>query len=143
MLACATSCRAEQASGATLVRKCETYLYGAKGGLPPDQAAADAAYCAAFIDATIAAARLAHERRGLLQPNGVPPGKVDKRAYRAFAMSLGLGVDTCLPQGLTPWNVARQLRLMVSLNRELLWADELTTLRFVLSELYPCKGASP
>ena len=32
---------------------------------------------------------------------------------------------------------------MMSLNRELRWADEATALRFVLGELYPCKGASP
>ncbi len=58
-------------------------------------------------------------------------------------MSLNLGADTCLPEGLTTWNVARQLRLTVSLNRELRWADELTMLRFVLAELYPCDGTSP
>ena len=40
-------------------------------------------------------------------------------------------------------DVARRFRLMMSLNRELRWADEATALRFVLGELYPCKGAPP
>jgi hypothetical protein len=142
-LACATACRAEEASGATLVRKCETYLYGARGRLPSGQAAQDAAYCAGFIDATIAAARLAHEQGGVLPPDGQPPGSVDAKAYRAFVTSLRLGVDTCLPQSLATRDVARQFRLMMSLNRELRWADELTALQFVLAVLYPCKGASP
>ena len=32
---------------------------------------------------------------------------------------------------------------MASLNRELLWGDVLTALKFVLAELYPCKLAAP
>jgi hypothetical protein len=117
MLACATACRAEESSGATLVRKCETYLYGVTGRPASDQAARDAAYCAGFIDATMAAARFAHEQGG-----------------RA---------DICLPDDLATRDVARRFRLMMSLNRELRWADEATALRFVLGEVYPCKGASP
>jgi hypothetical protein len=139
VLGCAAPCRAEESSGATLMRKCDTYLYGAGGRLASEQAAKEAADCASFIDAVVAAARLAHEHRGLLPP----PGKVDEKAYRAFAMSFRWGVDSCLPSGLATHEVARQLRLMVSLNRELLWTDALTTLRFVLAELYPCTGASP
>ena len=96
LLACAAPCRAEQSSGATLVRKCDTYLYGAGGRLASEQAAKEAADCAGFIDAVVAAARLAHEQRGLLPP----PGKVDEKAYRAFAKSFRLGVDFCLPSGL-------------------------------------------
>lgn len=142
MLTCATTCRAEEASGATLVRKCEIYLYGAKGRLPSDQAAADAAYCAGFIDSTIAAARLAHEQRGFLRPDGEPPGKVDKKAYQTFATNLRFGLDICLPDDIATREVARKFRLTVSLNRELLWADELTSLDFVLVESYPCKRAS-
>ena len=142
-LACTAGCRAEEAGGAALLRKCAAYLDGANGRRLPVDAARDAASCPAFIDATIAAGRLAHERRGLLLPNGAPPGPVDAKAYRAFATSLRLGSDVCLPGGLATWDVARQFRLIMSLNRELLWADELTSLRFVLAELYPCNGASP
>ena len=138
-LAASSACRAGEAGGATLVRKCDAYLYGANRGSPSGRVAQDAAYCAGFIDATMAAARLAHARRGLLLPTGAPPGKVDERVYRAFAASVSLGGDTCLPEGLTTWEAARRLHLMASLNRELLWTDELTALKFVLAELYPCK----
>lgn len=143
VLACATACRAEESSGATLVRKCETYLYGVTGRPASDQAARDAAYCAGFIDATMAAARFAHEQGGHVPPNGPLPGKVDENAYRAFATGISLGADICLPDGLATRDVARRFRLMMSLNRELRSADEATALRFVLGELYPCKGASP
>lgn len=143
MLACATTCRAEESSGATLVRKCETYLYGVTGRPASDQAARDAAYCAGFIDATMAAARFAHEQGGRVPPNGALPGKVDENAYRAFATGIRLGADICLPDDLATRDVARRFRLMMSLNRELRWADEATALRFVLGEVYPCNGASP
>ena len=100
-LAAGGACRAEEAGGATLVRKCDAYLYGAKGGSHSGEQAQDGAYCAGFIEATMAAAHLAHARRGRLLPTGAPPAKVDETAYRAFATSLSLGGDTCLPEGLT------------------------------------------
>ena len=100
VLACATACRAEESSGATLVRKCEAYLYGVTGRPASDQAARDAAYCAGFIDATMAAARFAHEQGGHVPPNGALAGKVDENAYRAFATGISLGADICLPDGL-------------------------------------------
>jgi len=135
-----TACRADEASGAALVRKCEAYLYGAKRGSADQAAVGDAAYCAAFIRTTIAAARLAHERHGMLPPNSVPPGSADDKAYRMFALSINLGVDICLPEGLTTQEVARKLRLAASLDHELLWADELATLEFALWQSYSCKS---
>jgi len=85
VLACAVPCRAEESSGATLVRKCDTYLYGTGGRLTSEQAAKEVADCTGFIDAVVAAARLAPEQ--VPDHTEGPSGRSDSPLGIATAMA--------------------------------------------------------
>ena len=139
MLALACPCRAEENTGAALYRKCENYLAGIKGKQLSALEADDASYCSEFIDAAIAAARLAHEQHGLPLRDGEPPDNVDKTAYQAFAFAIQLGADICLPDHIAPREVAKIVYRWGRLNRELLYAHEVSFLDFMLIQSYPCQ----
>jgi hypothetical protein len=138
-LAFVSTCRAEENTGAALYRKCEIYLAGVNGKHLSAAQANDAGDCSGFIDAAVAAARLAHARHGLLLRGEEPPGNVDKTAYQSFAFGVLLGADICLPDSIAPREVAARLYRWGRLDSELLYAGELSLLHFVLIQSYPCQ----
>jgi len=138
-LALTSICRAEENTGAALDRKCDTYLDGVYGKPLSAAEAEDAGYCSGFIDTAVAAARLAHARRGLPLRDGEASGNVDKTAYQVFAVAIQLGVDVCLPDNIGPQEVAMRLHRWARLNPELLRAGEVPFLDFMLFLSYPCQ----